>query len=171
MAACTDCKSTTRTTIRVTARVRLCATCARARQDKARARARASTRERVYGLTPEQYRLILTLQDGRCYICRVATGARKALAVDHSHTTGLVRGLLCGPCNQFIGRLGDDPEVGQRIRDYLLSPPAQRLGIRAVHRDSRDLRRINGAVPLTARPDPQLGAGLDPFDDGEGGEL
>lgn len=41
------------------------------------------------------------------------------LFVDHNHSTGNVRGLLCSPCNAFIGHLKDDVTLIQNAIDYL----------------------------------------------------
>jgi Recombination endonuclease VII len=70
-----------------------------------------------YDLTIEQYAAMHTAQEGKCAICRreektrnrVATGDMRLLAVDHDHTTGKVRALLCGDCNRGLGMFGDDP--------------------------------------------------------------
>jgi len=63
-----------------------------------------------YGITLTKYNELLKAQKGRCASCgadrsdqRVAT-----LHVDHCHSTGKVRGLLCTNCNQGIGKLGDN---------------------------------------------------------------
>lgn len=58
---------------------------------------------------------MLAGQDGRCAICRTA----EAVHVDHDHTTGQVRGMLCFPCNAALGQLGDRPEVLRRALSYL----------------------------------------------------
>ena len=76
-------------------------------------------------------------QGKRCAICARATGATRNLSVDHDHKTGLTRGLLCRPCNDFLGWVRDDPEAGRRLFQYLTNTPAMRLGIRAVHKDNR----------------------------------
>ena len=72
----------------------------------------------VYGLTVEQYGTILASQGGVCAICQ-GPGKDRHLAVDHCHQTGVVRGLLCRPCNTAIGQLGDTAEHLQRAADYL----------------------------------------------------
>lgn len=82
--------------------------------------------QKTYGLGEGDYARLLAYQAGRCWICRRATGATKRLAVDHDHKTEKVRGLLCGPCNQLLGHVRDDPEVLIRAAQYLLHPPAQR---------------------------------------------
>lgn len=81
--------------------------------------ARARSIERTYGISAEEAHDLYLFQQGRCWLCQKATGATKALAVDHDHATDEVRGRLCGPCNQFIGRLGDDPEAAKRLVGYL----------------------------------------------------
>lgn len=80
--------------------------------------------QKTYGLTPGGYANLLKIQGGRCAICRRANGRTKRLAVDHRHSDNLVRGVLCGPCNQMIGYAHDDPEVFERAAAYLRSPPA-----------------------------------------------
>lgn len=102
---------------------------------------KAGTHERrvqkVYGLPPGAYQRLYVFQGQRCAICPRATGASRRLSVDHDHKTGLVRGLLCRPCNDFLGWIMDDPEAGRRLFQYLTNPPAKMLDIVAVHEDNR----------------------------------
>jgi hypothetical protein len=73
---------------------------------------------RYYGITLDQYRELERAQAGGCAIC----GARpkgQALAVDHDHVTGAIRGLLCRSCNSGIGHLGDDPARVRAALAYL----------------------------------------------------
>lgn len=70
-----------------------------------------------YGLTEAEYDAIVLQQDGKCLIClRVPVDK---LVVDHCHTTGRVRGLLCRKCNAAIGILDDSPELLKRAIRYL----------------------------------------------------
>lgn len=64
-------------------------------------------RYRVFGLTPEDYQEMLAQQNNVCAICG-RRDRNKSLAVDHNHTTGKVRGLLCGRCNTGLGQFQDD---------------------------------------------------------------
>lgn len=73
---------------------------------------RRSYLKRKYGITPEEYDSRLDQQGGRCAICRRLPPDSRGfrMHIDHDHQTGKFRGVLCGPCNQGIGNLGDDPE-------------------------------------------------------------
>jgi hypothetical protein len=77
-----------------------------------------------YGLTPEQYDQMLLEQGGVCAICRQPETSERdgkvmRLPVDHCHSTGRVRGLLCHKCNRAIGLLGDNVDLLSRAIDYL----------------------------------------------------
>ena len=72
----------------------------------------------VYGMTPEQYTILLHRQKGRCAICR-RRPMKNSLSVDHCHTTGTNRGLLCARCNRGIGLFWDDPKIFLRVAIYL----------------------------------------------------
>jgi len=60
-------------------------------------------------------------QSGCCAICKIlkepwqpgggVRGRYRFLVVDHDHTTGRVRGLLCFSCNLAIGHFHDDPKL------------------------------------------------------------
>ena len=80
-----------------------------------------------YGITADDYSLMLEFQNGACWICGDHPKARK-LAVDHCHTTGEVRGLLCKRCNRdLLGRARDDPAILRRAAEYLENPPARKV--------------------------------------------
>lgn len=113
--------------------------CSHNRQAKRLAKAGAHEKrvQNVYGLKPGQYWEMYKHQGGKCAICQRATGQTRMLSVDHSHATGLARGLLCRPCNDMIGHGRDAPEFFIRAARYLNMPPARQLGIRAVHEDHR----------------------------------
>lgn len=79
----------------------------------------------IYGITAAEYWAIYEFQGGKCYICQRATGTRKRLSVDHCHKTGVIRGLLCSPCNRdVLGHLRDCIESLKRAIRYLRWPPA-----------------------------------------------
>lgn len=80
--------------------------------------ARDSFYRRKFGITLGDYRAMETAQNGLCAICR-QQDVNKRLAVDHCHSTGVVRGLLCEPCNLSIGRMGDDPDRLEAAAQYI----------------------------------------------------
>jgi len=61
--------------------------------------------KRTYGLTIDEYDQMVAQQGDVCAICREPPPARQRLAVDHDHTSGAVRGLLCRQCNMALGLL------------------------------------------------------------------
>src|SRR5262249_17332386 len=75
----------------------------RARQNKAR---RGAELRRYYGMSLADSDAKLAVQPGGCAMC--GRTFKRSLCVDHSHKTGLLRGLLCRGCNVGIGNLGDD---------------------------------------------------------------
>lgn len=84
---------------------------------------RKSRLKKQYGLTVEQYENILTSQNKRCAICFSEKPSPRRMntsfAVDHCHTTGKIRGLLCSDCNISLGKFKDDPEVLRRAASYI----------------------------------------------------
>jgi len=57
-----------------------------------------------YRLSAADYYALLELQEGRCAICQTHVDRLpRRLDVDHDHKTGVVRGLLCHPCNVGLG--------------------------------------------------------------------
>ena len=55
---------------------------------------------RKYGITIADRDAMIANQGGKCNICQCDN---KDLVIDHCHTTGKVRGLLCQSCNVFLG--------------------------------------------------------------------
>lgn len=71
-----------------------------------------------FGITEETYNQILIRQGNRCAICG-SYQVSKRLAVDHNHSTGKVRGLLCVNCNLGIGSLKEDRQILENAIEYL----------------------------------------------------
>lgn len=79
-----------------------------------------------YGLTLAEFESILKSQNGLCAICGVlmtasAKASKNSLAVtvDHCHTTGKVRGLLCYTCNLALGLFKDSAKTLRSAMSYM----------------------------------------------------
>ena len=72
-----------------------------------------------YGLTETDYENMLEQQGNKCAICNGSDFGEKGPTIDHCHTTGQVRGILCGKCNKGIGLLNDDISIMNNAIDYL----------------------------------------------------
>lgn len=88
---------------------------------------RASYCLRRYGITFEEATALLEGQGNACAICRVPLTldnrdkpAGEHSAIDHCHTGGQVRGILCMHCNQGLGKFRDNPDLLRAAIEYLL---------------------------------------------------
>lgn len=136
---CKDCAAAGITTIRhiVPDSGGRCTTHWRAEKKRRKEAAHERRVQSTYGLPPGTYGILYNFQGRTCAGCRRAKGISKKLAVDHDHSTGRVRGLLCSTCNRLLGHFRDDPETFLRLAAYLKSPPAVQLGLVAVHKENR----------------------------------
>lgn len=83
-------------------------------------------------LSEDQWERLYTLQGRGCGICGTNRGT---LFIDHDHTTGELRGLLCASCNSFVGHRIDKGSSGRtndqlRLKyalEYVEDPPAREL--------------------------------------------
>ena len=107
----------------------LCLTCA---PDKS-----SVHRFRRYGITRPQFEAMLIQQDNKCILCLNEFLASLDICVDHCHSTGRVRGLLCRGCNMVVSRFEDD-EYAARVEIYL------QIGGDLPHasEEAEDVRRI-----------------------------
>jgi len=63
---------------------------------------------RKYGMTVRELHALMESQGRACAICRTQEWGAKGPQVDHCHTNGHVRGLLCVGCNTGLGQFKDD---------------------------------------------------------------
>lgn len=61
-----------------------------------------------YGLLQSEFDEMVRLQEGKCAICGEVPD--RILRVDHDHSNGRVRELLCMKCNSGLGMFRDDAE-------------------------------------------------------------
>jgi nitrogen fixation-related uncharacterized protein len=98
---------------------RTCRPCALEQQlayvDRNREAINLRRRTRAKGITPEQFEEMFRQQEGRCAICK----RDRPLDIDHCHTNGHVRGLLCSPCNRALGLMEDDVKILNAAIEYL----------------------------------------------------
>jgi DNA-directed RNA polymerase subunit RPC12/RpoP len=82
--------------------------------------------QKLYGITLEQYGLILEYQGGCCAICeRTAESMPVRMNVDHDHKTRQVRGLLCPWCNhKRLPAMRDSVKYAENTAEYLRNFPA-----------------------------------------------
>ena len=69
-----------------------------------------------YGLTTEEFSAMVLGQDNKCKICGDEMSPPQ---VDHNHSTGEVRSLLCLPCNTSLGLLREDPQILRNMTSYI----------------------------------------------------
>jgi hypothetical protein len=73
-----------------------------------------------FGITLQDFDRMVESQGNLCAICGGENvqirGRTVALAVDHNHKTGKVRGLLCNGCNTSLGRFKDIPMLKKAIK-------------------------------------------------------
>ena len=71
----------------------------------------------TFGITEEDYSKMFTEQQGACAICLIIP--KRTLHIDHCHTTGKVRGLLCSNCNTGLGQFKDNTDLLDKAKVYL----------------------------------------------------
>jgi hypothetical protein len=77
---------------------------------------------RNFRITEREYIELLVKQNGECAICGAssADAAGSKLCVDHDHSTGEIRGLLCRRCNAGLGFFNDDKELVKEAASYMM---------------------------------------------------
>lgn len=76
-----------------------------------------------YGISSKYFNALLKKQYYKCAICGTNNpgGHNNRFHVDHCHTTGKVRGLLCHHCNTALGKFKDDIFILEKAIEYLRS--------------------------------------------------
>jgi hypothetical protein len=99
-------------------------------------KSRNQKNHRRHGISDDQYEALLAQHDGKCHLCL----KNKATVIDHDHSCcnhrscgKCVRGVLCSSCNTAIGMLKEDPEVIDRIKEYII----RRIGEQASRHSSK----------------------------------
>lgn len=84
-------------------------------KEKRKRQVRASVLKTKYGISVAQFEQMLAKYEQGCWICK----RQVKLCVDHCHSSGKTRGLLCGNCNSAIGMLRDSQDLLERAKAYL----------------------------------------------------
>ena len=83
--------------------------------ERVRATNRKAKLKQNYGLTPDEVAALKEAQGHACALCLEV----KPLNVDHSHSLGKVRGMLCTSCNTSLGKFKHDPALLRAAADYI----------------------------------------------------
>ena len=112
-------------------RCKSCDTIARTAYEKRHKQKRLENQRRAnrrfkYGLEDIDYFELVARQDCKCAICSIQleysnSNRHKAntLCIDHCHSTGKVRGLLCSNCNRALGLFKDNIDFIKSAIKYL----------------------------------------------------
>lgn len=72
---------------------------------------------RKYKISEQQVKTLVEID--ACQICGASRKESKSLCIDHCHTTGKVRGVLCDDCNTALGKFKDDVSILEKAIKYL----------------------------------------------------
>lgn len=94
------------------------------RREAHRLAARKSHIKKTYGITYDEYLEMFAKQGGKCAICdsevlQHGEDRYKTGCIDHCHSTGKVRGILCWDCNVGLGKFKDSIESLRKAITYL----------------------------------------------------
>lgn len=83
---------------------------------------RSYYRRKSYGIDKSTFDKMLESQNNRCGICEIPfdlTDKKLAPHVDHDHSTGKIRSLLCMKCNCGLGNFNENPLLMENAIAYL----------------------------------------------------
>jgi hypothetical protein len=114
--------------------------------------------KRNFGISLDDYNRTLSKQKGKCAICKkpetaVRRGKVQRLSVDHNHSTGALRGLLCENCNKGLGFFRDSRELLTEAAVYV----ATHAHNESLH-DGRKISQHKGTTPMKSLSIPEEGA-------------
>ena|SRR6218665_46979 len=95
----------------------LCKLCIKEKSKKDKFLNKKSRLKNLYNTTPEVVNLMLGEQNGSCAICKEDITEKNH--IDHCHTTGKLRGILCRNCNIGLGHFKDNIDYLGSAINYL----------------------------------------------------
>lgn len=84
--------------------------------------------KRRYGISIDEWNTLFIKQGNKCAICGDTHHHGKNWHTDHCHVTNKVRGILCNPCNTFVGQIEKSEERDIAARTYIEKHKEQRDG-------------------------------------------
>ena len=73
-----------------------------------------------YGITLEEFDNKRSAQQHKCAICKNEFKSTRDAHLDHCHTTGKIRDILCGSCNKGLGFFKDSIQTILTAAQYLI---------------------------------------------------
>lgn len=123
-AKCGEVKSSDNFALRKGLRVLVCKTC-RVKESRAHAVKNPASRisrelKYAFGMSLVEFQTRAHMQANKCAICgELPVGKKKRLSVDHCHSSGVIRGLLCNSCNLGLGLFKDNIQCLRQAVNYL----------------------------------------------------
>jgi len=73
-----------------------------------------------YGISITERNLLIKAQDNKCKCCGdELSDESKHIHLDHDHSNGNIRGVVCRACNLAVGWVNDCPERAWKVLKYL----------------------------------------------------
>lgn len=76
-------------------------------------------RRRKHGISQAEFAVLLEKQGHRCAICYTNEFGSRGPIIDHDHSTGKIRGILCTNCNTALGLIKDSSVRLRKAAEYL----------------------------------------------------
>lgn len=118
-----------------------------------------------YGITFEQKEGLFESQGKKCGACgeEMPPDLKKVWPVDHCHTTGRIRGVICYTCNTSLGMARDSIETLHKLIVYLQNPPAEKYLYNTQNTGPYGFAGPTPGVPLPIPicPEPQFPPNMD----------
>ncbi len=74
---------------------------------------------RRYNISVAVYEAMMKGVDRKCMICNASEKDKDTLHIDHDHSDGKIRGVLCVDCNHGLAKFQDDPVLLRKAANYL----------------------------------------------------
>lgn len=110
--------------------MRECKICATDKNHRRKKQLRDNHLQRKFGISIDEFGKKLSEQGNKCAICKSEyPGGNRSFHVDHNHSTGQVRKLLCQGCNAALGYARENPEILREMIKYLYIENSKYSGV------------------------------------------